>query len=251
MQEKELFRQIGLTDGETKVYLALLQLGESTIGPIVRESRVTKSKIYDILDRLIDKGFVGYVIRSGKKHFSASDPKMILEYIDQKAEEIEKTKEEADKLIPQLSAKLATMGQRKQAEIYEGFRGVKAVREELISDMKRGDEFLVLGAPKLANEKWEAWLLDFHKRRTARGVGMRIIYNSDAHDYGKIRKRMRFTKVRYLPNELVSPNWIDVFNDSVMFVTILKEPIGFVIRDRTLAQSFRSYFDLMWGISKE
>jgi sugar-specific transcriptional regulator TrmB len=248
---EELFRQIGLTDGETKVYLALLQLGESTIGAIVRESKVTKSKIYDILDRLIDKGFVGYVIRNGKKHFSTNNPNMILEYIDQKAEEIEKIKEEANKLILQLSARRATMRQEKQAEMYEGFRGVKAVREELISTMKRGDEFLVLGAPKIANEKWEAWFLDFHKRRTARGVEMRIIYNSDAREYGKIRKRMKFTKVRYLPNDLVSPNWIDIFNDSVMFVTILKEPIGFVIRDKTLAQSFRSYFSLMWSISKD
>jgi sugar-specific transcriptional regulator TrmB len=43
---------LGLTEGESKVYLALLRTGPSTIGRIIKEARVSNSKIYDILDRL-------------------------------------------------------------------------------------------------------------------------------------------------------------------------------------------------------
>lgn len=50
--------------------------------------------------------------------------------------------------------------------------------------LKKGEELLVLGAPKIANDKWEGWLLDFHKNRIKNGVSMRIIYNSNAKEYG-------------------------------------------------------------------
>jgi len=115
---------------------------------------------------------------------------------------------------------------------------------------KKGDELLVLGAPKIANEKWEGWFLDFHKRRVSKKISMRIIYNSDAKKYGKIREKMKLTKVKYLHNNLVSPNWIDIFPDSVLFVMVLSTPIAFVVRDKELAKSFRSYFEIMWNVSK-
>jgi len=176
---------------------------------------------------------------------------MILDYLEKRSVEIEQEKREAQAILPKLSLQRASLGQKKLAEIYEGFHGLKAIREELISTFGQGDEFLVLGAPKIANEKWEGWFLDFHRRREARGVRMRIIYNSDAREYGELRKRFKLTKVRYSPSDLVSPNWIDVYTDAILFVVILKEPLAIVIRDRSLADSFRSYFGIMWKASKE
>ncbi|MCB9359176.1 hypothetical protein H6503_04555 [Candidatus Woesearchaeota archaeon] len=248
---EQIFEKLGLTKGEIKVYLALTRLGESTIGPIVHESKVTKSKIYDILDKLIEKGLVGYINKTGTKHFTPNDPHMILEYISKKEEELLKTKDQVNEILPQLLLQRGLASKKRVAEIYEGLQGIKAIREELMTGFKANDVLFVLGAPKIANEKWEAWFLEFHKKRIASKVNMKIIYNSDAQEFGKIRKEMRYTEVRYLPNKLVSPNWIDVFNDSVLFVMVLENPIAFVVRDESLARSFRSYFGIMWNISKE
>ena len=41
--------QLGLTNGEARVYLSLLKIGLSKVGPIVRDSHVSYSKIYDVL----------------------------------------------------------------------------------------------------------------------------------------------------------------------------------------------------------
>ncbi len=246
---EEIFRKIGLTEGEIKVYLALLKLGEATVTPIGAESTVSKSKLYDILDRLIAKGLVGYITKNGTKYFAANDPTMILEYLSKKEQDIEETRKQAEKILPELSLQRATLGRKKTAELYEGFHGLKAIREEMISTLRKGDEFLVLGAAKLANEKWEAWFLDFHKRRENRGVKMKIIYNSNAKEYGKIRSKFKLTRVKYLPSNLISPNWIDVYTDAVLFVVLLKEPLTFIIRDKSLADSFREYFKIMWSVS--
>lgn len=244
--DETLLEKLGLTKGEIKVYMALNKLGESSIGPIGKESKVSKSKIYDILDKLIEKGLVGYITKDGTKHFSANDPHMILGYISRKEDELERTKTEVNAILPRLMMERASVSEKRIAELYEGYQGIKAIREELMQTFKANDTLFVLGAPKIANVKWEGWFLDFHKRRVEKKIGLQIIYNADAKEYGEIRTKMQFTEVRYLPNKLVSPNWIDVFPEAVLFVMILQTPIAFVVRDKELANSFRAYFEIMW-----
>jgi sugar-specific transcriptional regulator TrmB len=248
---EDVFRNLGLTDGEIRIYVALVRLGESGTGAISRESKVSKSKTYEILDKLIDKGLVGHIIRNGTRRFVANDSNTILEYLERKEESLARTKKQLEAVLPQLEQQRKIASKRKFAEVYEGFQGLKSVREELIQTLKAGDTLLILGAPRIANEKWEGWFLKFHRQREARGVGMKIIYNSNVRDYGKKRKRFKLTNVRYLPSDLVSPNWIDVYNDAILIGIVLKEPLALVIKDKDLANSFKSYFDLMWKISKK
>ncbi len=247
--ETAALEKIGMSPGEIKVYLALSKLGESTVTPIVYESRVSKSKIYDILERLIDKGLAGYVVKNNIKYFVASDPHAILEYVERKENELSNAKKSVERILPGLLMSREDTQNKRLVEVYEGFLGMKTVREELMDSFRRGDTLLVLGAPKAANDKWEGWLLDFHRKRVRKGVSMRIIYNADALEYGKVRSRMKLTTVRYFSNDLVSPNWIDIFPNSVMFGIVSPKPLAFVIRNREIADSFRSYFEVMWNNS--
>lgn len=245
-----LFEKIGLTKGEIKVYTALLSLGETTISPIVTHGKVTKSKVYDILEKLIEKGFVGYKLKDNIKHFFINDPKVIKDYLQRKEVELQQTQLEVDKILPLLESKRNELLTNRTAEIYQGLRGMQTVREELLLTLKKGQTLLVLGAPKLANEKWEGWLLEFHKKRIANGVNMRIIYNANAKQFGKIRQQMKLTTVKYMPSDIDSPTWIDIFDSAVMLSVIINnEPISFVIRSKELTESFRSYFEMIWNIS--
>ena len=58
VMDERLLQDIGLTNGESKVYLALLNLGETKTGELAKKSQVSSSKIYKILDRLEKKGIV-------------------------------------------------------------------------------------------------------------------------------------------------------------------------------------------------
>ena len=62
MYEEEL-KKIGLTNGEARVYSSLLNLESSTVGPITKKSGVAYSKIYEVLQRLIEKGMVSFIIK--------------------------------------------------------------------------------------------------------------------------------------------------------------------------------------------
>ena len=64
---EELLKEIGLTPGEIKVYTALLENDLSRTGKISKLSGVHTSKVYPILDRLIEKGLVSYIIENNVK----------------------------------------------------------------------------------------------------------------------------------------------------------------------------------------
>jgi len=80
----EIFREIGMTSGEARVYETLLNLGFSSTGQIINQSGITSSKVYIILEKLEKKGLVSHVIKNNVKHFQIADPKRLLDYMEEK-----------------------------------------------------------------------------------------------------------------------------------------------------------------------
>lgn len=135
--EIKLLEKIGLTEGESKVYLALLELGQSSITNIITKSRVSTSKSYDILNRLEDKGLVSHVIMKGVKYFKAADPQRIIEILEEEKEKIENTKLQINKIIPELIAKQRLKEAEEEAEIFVGMKGLASVFNEETEWMKK------------------------------------------------------------------------------------------------------------------
>ena len=82
-----VLEDLGFTQAEIKVYLALLELGSSPAGPILNKTQLHNSVLHATLNRLVEKGFVSFV-KEGKRHiYQASNPQHIVEYINEKKEE--------------------------------------------------------------------------------------------------------------------------------------------------------------------
>ena len=68
MQE---LKEAGLTDNESKVYLALIDLGPSLAGQIARKTGMHRRTVYDTIEMLIEKGLIGYIQKNNRKLFYA------------------------------------------------------------------------------------------------------------------------------------------------------------------------------------
>ena len=66
-----LLEELGLTKNESKVYLALLELGSTAAGPLIKKIGMHRAAVYDIIDLLTGKGLVSYVIKANRKYFEA------------------------------------------------------------------------------------------------------------------------------------------------------------------------------------
>lgn len=85
--------QIGLSKREAEVYLALLQKKEFTAPELTKITTTTRTKIYEHLQNLINKGLCNESIKDRQKIYRAVKPKIALKGIIQKYErEVEKKK---------------------------------------------------------------------------------------------------------------------------------------------------------------
>jgi sugar-specific transcriptional regulator TrmB len=242
VDKMEILEDIGLTKGEIKVYLALLELGETSAGPIKKKTKLQNSVVHLCLGNLIEKGLVSYVEKGKRRFYTATEPEHLMDFLDEKRRRLQK-------ILPELIRKQKEQAKYK-VNIYEGKKGLKAIHEDILKDLKKGEGFLVLGAPKEANEQFEPYFLDFHKRRVNSRIKLKIIYKKEVRKYTKLREKMKFSEVKYLPDKLTSPMWITIYkNKSILFVVgdIL---LGIVIENDVIANNFKEYFDLVWKISK-
>jgi len=148
----EELENIGLTKSEVAVYVTLLKIGQSSTGKIVKNAKISSGKIYEILEKLIDKGLVSFILINNVKHYKSSDPKEIKKYITKKKQEIERKELEINKLLPQLSNLKKSSKKEYSAEIYMGFNGIKTAIMESLENIK--SEYLSLGGSSLRNKEY-------------------------------------------------------------------------------------------------
>ena len=122
-----VLQEIGLTESEAKVYLALLDLGNSTRGDIVNKSQIAGSKVYEILERLQAKGLVSIYVKKNIKHFKPTSPKNILSYLEERKQKLKELEDEATAILPALFAKFNASKEEQEVELLTGFKDRKSV----------------------------------------------------------------------------------------------------------------------------
>lgn len=250
--ETEILEQIGLTKTEIKVYLTLLETGQSTTTNVIKESGIYASKIYEFLNKLIKKGLVSYTIKSNKKYFSASSPESLIELLKDKQNSLNEQKKSVNKLIPELNSLRAKKKESIHSEVYEGANGVKLLYKKILDTLEKNEIQYIIGGPREGNELFEGFLLDWHKKRIKKGIKCKYIYNSNVRDYGKIREQMPLSEVKYLPDEANSPVWIEIFGDYVATGHIKGYgAIIFLVKDKEIAKGYLNYFNLLWKLAKK
>ena len=93
----EILEKIGLSKGEIKIYESLVDLGSATINHIHQKTGIERRNIYDILNKLIEKGLISYTNENKHRVFQCTNPKKIISYIQEKQDALHQTGLEAAK----------------------------------------------------------------------------------------------------------------------------------------------------------
>lgn len=246
--DTDALEKIGLTKGESKVYMALLKTGASSAGPLVKESGVSRSKIYEITERLIAKGLVSSVIENGVKNFRAANPKLIPDYLEREKLQIEKQKEEFLKALPLLLARVKEKEAEQSVEVFEGWPGIKNIFIQLIKEARRNDEWYAFGIPKISKER-ASFFVSWRRKTDKIGVVQKLIANEEIRDSLELAPRSKFSNIRYTNQK--TPTSVDVFKDYTLLGVWTEKPIIVVIKSNAVAESFKNYFDSMWKTAKQ
>lgn len=240
-------RQIGLTAGEIRVYLSLLELGSSTTGNITKHAGISGSKVYEVLDRLQEKGLASSVTKNNVKHFDAAGPERILDYLEEKKESIEQEKTAVRRIIPELILKRQTSAES-EVKVFTGWDGLKTANRDIIDTLEKGEEWLEMGLTTQP-KAWERHFNKEQQERASKGIVHKALINEQYRAVYETRRKLPHTEYRFLPKELEMPTSTEIYADRVLiFILLREEPMAIMIRSEAVAESYRKYFYLMWEL---
>ena len=244
-------QKIGLTEREIRVYSALLDLGESTRTQLAKTSGISPSKIYDVANRLLEKGIIASVKKNGVKHFSAANPEKIREYIESKQKEIEKEKEIVNELLPVLIGKYTKTEEETDVEVFYGWEGMKTAYSDIIRKLHPGDFNYIFGASKGFNSKQaDIFFSQYYLEKKQKGFGTKIICNESLRNNEKRTAIFKDSpnQIRFLNQDTFAE--INLYKSTVLIIMLLKSPLVIRIRKEEAANSFKQFFDTLWNMAE-
>lgn len=246
------FREIGLTEGERIVYLALLELGDTTRSAIVKKSGIAGSKIYDVLERLRLKGLASIYMQNNVKHFRPQNPKQLLNFLDSKKLALEEQKSAIQEVLPKLMAQFLDSKEEQEVELLVGYPSVRLYFQEQVEELKKGEINYVIGGTRGVDEDYViAMFRAVHKQRERKGIKTRMLYNSRQRKTVKEHYsagEFRFTETRFIDH--ASAVSMNIHHDKVLILVFGKELTGIKITSADIRNSFMEYFDLLWNTAK-
>jgi sugar-specific transcriptional regulator TrmB len=236
MEEKSL-KKIGLEDSEIKIYLTLLKLGSSTATSLAKETGINRSYLYDILERLINRGLVSFFAKNNIKYFNATSPESLVDYADS-------IKKDIQKLIPELEKLKSIPKEVAKVELFQGKEGLKTLLKDIISERKN---YVVFGEEGQFQNMFPVYIQQFLRDASVYGIEEKLITKTGVK---KNILQSKKSQIRHLPNEYFSPVSTVVYGDKVS-IFIWKEPyFAVLITDGEVAKSYRNYFNALWDIAK-
>lgn len=238
-------RELGLTDGEIRVYLALVELGSVTVGPIIDRAQVSSSKVYVILEKLIQKGLVHYIVKEKTKYFQASQPVSLIDYADLKEKRIKETKQALQEVVGEIQALQDVKKEVEEAKIYRGYKALKTAWMEAIKTIPAQGEYYFMsvgyGDDPYLKRFFENVAGELKKRKIKiRGIANMKEKKLYQRDYERLGYEMRYTKIVWPSDLSVAGNCL------LLLVWDKKEPVVYSLHSQTLVRSYLQFLKAIW-----
>jgi sugar-specific transcriptional regulator TrmB len=237
--DTKALESLGLTESESKVYIALLELGSSQAGKITSKTGIHRRTVYDSIERLIEKGLVSSITQNNIKYFEAVDPKQLMDILKEKEDSLKD-------ILPQLNLLHKTSKEKQETTFFRGKSGLRSVFSHQI---EVGKDILILGASISANDILKTYLPHYEKERKKKKISVKIIFDESVRNNPYI-KSIPLAEIRFIPKEYASPAAINIYGDFVAIILWSEEPVAILIKNKEIADGYRNYFSLLWKSSR-
>lgn len=259
----DALKTIGLNLYERNIWIALLTKGVASVGELADLSGVPRSRAYDILESLANKGFI--VLQPTKPLKAiAIPPEEALERVKKKMEENLKTQ------IERIEELKESQVMKELASLYKS--GIKTVSpEEIVGTLKGESVFQQLESMlKVANKKISILTtqegleviaknqFELLKKAKERGVDIKIITTSSSNKIkDEIKNLCEIAKIRVINEKETPIKGEFAIVDGKEFLMNISNPqeisskIAIWTKSDHAANFFEPIFNLMWEKSKE
>lgn len=232
-----IFKQIGLSDKEAKVYLACIEKGSSPVSHIAESAKINRVTTYSILEKLIQKGLVSFFSKKKIKYFTAADPEIVVEEYEKRAKELKS-------VLPDLK-RLTGQTQHPQIRFFEGIEGIKTIYADTLTSKS---EILNYSNSNEIRKHWPDYDEEYVKKRAKKKIFLRGVAPKDRAGE-KVHKEdaKYYRQMRLLPeSQFDFSNEINIYDNKVAIISFKDELVGMIIESNEISNSQRAIFNMCW-----
>jgi sugar-specific transcriptional regulator TrmB len=239
--------QLGFSDKEAQVYLALLEFGRGTVTQIAQKAGINRTTGYSVLSALVSKGIVTASGKEPKQEYVAESPETITSLLRDRITHMQAQLSQAESLIPKLKS-VHSVKDRPQIVFYEGTKGLEQVYEDTLTAKEPIRAYANVSEMHQALPKY---FPKYYQRRAGKGIAIRAIIPSN--EAGKKRADKDALEKRESalipPNEYYFAPEICIYDNKTMIAS-WREKLGIIIESQEIADAMKVAFELAWKEAK-
>ena len=247
--EKELI-QYGLTPKEARIYLALLELGPSSILRLSKKTKITRTTLYHIVTNLIEKKFITQSFKGKKKLYLSESPEKIRESLKEKINKF-------NTLIPELSSLLNQDTSKPVFKYYEGLEGIKDVYRQSLKAKDHENLLAFIGVESLqVRDKAiiNFWEKEYIPARKKKDIFFKIVIPDNELGLAFYKKdKDSHRESRLLPASSYNFECEIMIYDQVVsiFSYTSQESFALTIESKPIANTLKMIWQIAWNNAYE
>lgn len=255
-----LASELGLSQREFQVYIALVELGQSSVARIAKRAKLVRTTTYSLLDSLVERGLASIERRHGASSYLPASPEALVALAEEKVRAANATLT-ASKSIAQHLRSASGRDQLSEAKVrlYEGERAIRAMLYDL--DGAWRSSVIQTRRPWMGFQDqtflqhYGQWVVDYWKEyqfAKDRELDRVMLFSAQGPVARRVKEAVGTAAgsrraLRQLPKDFPFTATLWIMGEYVLVLKTRAEPhYAMLVRDALLAENLAVIFELFW-----
>ncbi|HVM90805.1 MAG TPA: helix-turn-helix domain-containing protein [Verrucomicrobiae bacterium] len=242
---KQALSELGLAPKESDTYLAMLELGPSSVQDIAKKAGINRTTTYVMLEGLKKHGLVSTFERGKKTMFAAENPQQLVEILTRQMSAIQTKKSKLEESLPRLLAIFNTVEDKPRVRFLEGEEPLRELMQSIgrveteVWEMYAVDEYLLEAIKKFQTNESRANLPRRLKGRAL--ITVKPGYQLPHFDTRNVEVRALDWSVHQFTGDIA-------IHDDQAYIFVYKGKFAAIaIQSKEIVEILRALYEMAWS----
>ncbi len=239
MNIEQILGKLGLDGKKSQVYLAAIQLGQSSAQEIANMADLKRPTATGILEDLVGRGLMSFVTEKRTRLFTAEPPQKLINLLHEQERQVRS-------IIPQLEAMYGKTIHRPRVQFYNGIEGIKTVYEDTLT-VSTKELRGILSMQDLYKIPGKPYMDDYIARRVSAGIKLQVVRSEETEvDSSWPSSRLQNRELHIAPKGMTYSMTMYLYDEKVALIGTEKEKFGVIIYSSEFYQMQSHLFEFLW-----
>ena len=240
MNIEKIIQQLGYKYKEVKVYLAALMLGESNVADIATKTKMPRTSVAVIVEKLRKDGLLSFYSTRVKKYWVATSPEVLLGRHQENVKSLQS-------IMPELKTLQHSQGGLKPSvKIYTGAEEIGMVFDDMIATRKNVSG--IVAWCDLNQVLGEEFVTEFLRKQQENFLKLRLIVpENETTKKLKAADSCTARETKFLPDKIPLNTANFMYGNKLVIISFNNShPTAFLIEDLDVHNTMALFFSKIW-----